>query len=106
MYSIVYCFLPAFSSIMVFGLEVLGKSVDKMFPGFRVLLNMLVRDPVGTYNMLRENYGDGVDIVLKTLLGKLIDDESLINRVVESLKKGDPDLFNQLIRRTMVKTRG
>jgi len=89
-----------------FGLEVLERSVDKMFPGFKVLFNMLVRDPVRTYNMLRENYGDGVDIVLKTLLGKLIDDESLINRVVESLKKGDPDLFNQLIRRTMVKTRG
>ncbi len=89
---------------MVLGLEVLEESVDKVFPGLRLLLYLLVRDPVGTYNMLRESYGDGADIVLRMLLERITGDEGLINKVLESLRKGDPTLFNQLIK--SVKSRG
>ena len=78
-------------------MEVLERSATRNFGSFRLWLRLLVKDPVGAYNRLRELHGDGVDIVLKVILKELTDDEDLINRVVESLKKGDPRPFKQLI---------
>lgn len=93
-------------------IEILEKRLKEM-PGLEIVLNtysqtrykksylqLLVNQPKEAYKILVEVFGgdrSSANLILRYLLQPLIRDQRTLDKAIEQLEKGDPQLLKQLL---------